>query len=244
MQLIAHRGACFEAPENSLEAISIALEQGAQGVEVDVHTTADGVPVVCHDETTARTGSHSVTISETHSDDLRRVTLANGEPIPTLAEVCDLLVGRGVLDLELKAEALDLAAVYSVLRDTRILGQTFITSFHASLLAGARGVGFHGRTGLILGSRSREVGQRLFEAWPVPTMRRVDATDLVIHHQLAHRILRRYLRRVGLGLFLWASLDDESHGQRQCRALYRKAAALEADGLVVGRVALAASVLR
>lgn len=53
--IIAHRGASAEAPENTLEGFQLAVEQGAEAIELDVHVTADGVPVVLHDPTLDRT---------------------------------------------------------------------------------------------------------------------------------------------------------------------------------------------
>lgn len=47
--VIAHRGACWELPENTLSAFERAIEVGADFVELDVHATADGELVVCHD---------------------------------------------------------------------------------------------------------------------------------------------------------------------------------------------------
>lgn len=53
--VIAHRGASAHAPENAVPALDLALEQGADVLEVDVRLTADGVPVLLHDETLLRT---------------------------------------------------------------------------------------------------------------------------------------------------------------------------------------------
>ena len=55
--VIAHRGASAEAPENTLPAFLRAIEQGADAIELDVHVTADDVPVVMHDPTVSRTTS-------------------------------------------------------------------------------------------------------------------------------------------------------------------------------------------
>ncbi|MBN1248085.1 MAG: glycerophosphodiester phosphodiesterase, partial [Anaerolineae bacterium] len=46
--VIGHRGASAHAPENTLAAFRLARDAGADGVELDVHLTADGVPVVIH----------------------------------------------------------------------------------------------------------------------------------------------------------------------------------------------------
>ena len=52
-----HRGASGHAPENTLPAFQLAADMGADGVELDVQLTRDGIPVVCHDETVDRTSS-------------------------------------------------------------------------------------------------------------------------------------------------------------------------------------------
>jgi glycerophosphoryl diester phosphodiesterase len=56
MEIIAHRGASFDAPENTLSAINLAWKQGADAVEVDVHLSRDGRVVVIHDANTRKTG--------------------------------------------------------------------------------------------------------------------------------------------------------------------------------------------
>ena len=65
--VIAHRGASAEAVENTLTAFRLAHERGADAVELDVHATADGVPVLLHDDTVDRTTDGS--------GDVRRLTL-------------------------------------------------------------------------------------------------------------------------------------------------------------------------
>lgn len=105
----AHRGACADAPENTLPAFQLAFEQGADGIELDVQRTRDGVLVVCHDETIERTSNGSGAIAELTFDQLRRHDFSNGRSgyagvsIPTLAEVLDLVRGTDkVVDIELK----------------------------------------------------------------------------------------------------------------------------------------------
>ncbi len=78
---IAHRGASAEAVENSLAAFRLAHERGADAVELDVHATADGALMVHHDE---MIGKHH--IPHCGFAEVRALTLANGEPIPTLEE--------------------------------------------------------------------------------------------------------------------------------------------------------------
>ena len=57
VKIFAHRGASAYAPENTLEAFRLAMEQGADGIEIDVQLTKDNELVVIHDETVDRVSS-------------------------------------------------------------------------------------------------------------------------------------------------------------------------------------------
>lgn len=58
-QVFAHRGGCALGPENTIAAFELGMAAGADGLELDVHLSADGVAVVCHDDTLDRTTSES-----------------------------------------------------------------------------------------------------------------------------------------------------------------------------------------
>jgi glycerophosphoryl diester phosphodiesterase len=115
-QLIAHRGTPREHPENSLPGFRRALSQGVDGIELDVHRTRDGVPVVHHDPDLARDGSPlgGRLISELTAAELATHELAPGVTVPTLAEVVDAVGDDAVLYVEVKARAAE-AAVLEVL---------------------------------------------------------------------------------------------------------------------------------
>ncbi|XP_052628371.1 glycerophosphodiester phosphodiesterase 1 isoform X2 [Harpia harpyja] len=92
---IAHRGGAHDAPENTLAAIRQAAENGATGVELDLEFTADGVPILMHDETVERTTDGSGRLRDLTFDEIRRLNpsakhrLRNkfqGEKVPTLRE--------------------------------------------------------------------------------------------------------------------------------------------------------------
>ncbi|XP_067333458.1 glycerophosphodiester phosphodiesterase 1-like [Channa argus] len=96
--VVAHRGACHDAPENTLAAIREASRNGATGVELDLSFTADGVPVLMHDETVDRTTNGSGPISKLQFVQLRRLDAAArhrlkvkfvGERVPTLQEAVE-----------------------------------------------------------------------------------------------------------------------------------------------------------
>jgi len=71
--IIGHRGAASDAPENTMAAFDLALCQGADGIEIDVHLSADGVPVVIHDPRLDRTTSGSGWVSEHPVKTLKRL---------------------------------------------------------------------------------------------------------------------------------------------------------------------------
>lgn len=97
-QVVAHRGASGEAPENTLTAFRRALEMGVDAVELDVHLCADGEAVVIHDFLVDRTTDAKGLVNDLPLDALRRLDAGRwfgeefaGERIPTLAEALELL---------------------------------------------------------------------------------------------------------------------------------------------------------
>ena len=104
-----HRGASGHAPENTLPAFELAADMGADGVELDVQETKDGVLVVCHDETIDRTSSGAGWLKDFTFDELRKLDFSNGNAayegvkIPTMEEVFNLLAPTGLtINIELK----------------------------------------------------------------------------------------------------------------------------------------------
>src|SRR5271170_7325637 len=91
-QVIAHRGASYDAPENTLAAFRLAWQQGADGIEGDFYLTDDGEIVCLHDSDTGRTGDRKLSVGQSTLAQLRTVDVGvskgekfRGERIPTLA---------------------------------------------------------------------------------------------------------------------------------------------------------------
>jgi glycerophosphoryl diester phosphodiesterase len=99
--VIAHRGASSSELENSLAAFRAAAPQGADGVELDVHATADGELVVHHDETID--GTHHIAHSSARA--IGALRLANGEPVPTLSQALAAIAPRLQVFIEVKSLA-------------------------------------------------------------------------------------------------------------------------------------------
>jgi glycerophosphoryl diester phosphodiesterase len=95
--VIAHRGASTIELENSLAAFRAAAPQGADGVELDVHSTADGELIVHHDETV-----DSTHIAQSTAKAIAALRLKNGEPVPTLAQALGAIGPRLQVFIEVK----------------------------------------------------------------------------------------------------------------------------------------------
>jgi glycerophosphoryl diester phosphodiesterase len=104
-RIYAHRGASATHPENTLLAFRAALESGADGIELDVHATADGIPVVIHDRDVARTTDGYGFVDELPLARLQALDAGRGERVPTLAEALTLVSEAVHLDIEIKDPA-------------------------------------------------------------------------------------------------------------------------------------------
>lgn len=146
--IIAHRGASAYAPENTLAAFSKAIEQGADGIELDVHLTKDGQVAVIHDGTVNRTSNEKGRIMDMTLAEAKEFDFGSwfskeykDEKIPSLNEVLELLKDwDGILNVELKSSAFELykgmeKKVLDLLKFYSFLDQTIISSFnHYSLV--------------------------------------------------------------------------------------------------------------
>ncbi|WP_281166722.1 glycerophosphodiester phosphodiesterase [Paenibacillus ginsengihumi] len=120
--VIGHRGAAGEAPENTLASFRLALEQGADAVELDVHMSADGEIIVCHDATVNRTTDGQGAISTMSTAELRQLDAGRwfherfaGERLPLLEEAFRLVPDNIMIHVEIKCP-------YSVRLEERLLG--------------------------------------------------------------------------------------------------------------------------
>lgn len=101
MLVISHRGSNRKAPENSMEAMALSIDEGAMRVELDLWLSADKKVFVSHDDFLGRKTSSNTKISNSSSSELSNVFLENGEKLPSLEDVLSLLE-RAELNLELK----------------------------------------------------------------------------------------------------------------------------------------------
>lgn len=133
---IAHRGGGVLAPENTLAGIRLAAAMGFRAVEFDVMLSADGTPVLIHDETLERTTNGQGRVCETGDDVLFTLDAGNGEPIPHFIEAARVCRALGLLaNIEIKpAAGHEMATAEKVARLAAEIwydapGQVLISSF-------------------------------------------------------------------------------------------------------------------
>jgi glycerophosphoryl diester phosphodiesterase len=162
--VIAHRGASAERPENTRSAFELAVAQGADMIETDLHRTRDGAIVITHDEELAGLGGRGE-IADATLAEVRALDAGAGEPVPTLVELLDGFGARVSWNLELKRgtrgayPGLEEATLAEV-RSRSLLVTTLFSSFYDPVLARLRALEPEARIGLLI---SRRFPERILE---------------------------------------------------------------------------------
>lgn len=144
VEIVAHRGYSEVAPENTVAALELAVQAGADAVEFDLHTAADGTPVLFHDETLERTSNGYGPVASLSLEELRDLDAGSwfdrafaGEPIPPLAEALEAVGGRiGRVYAEVKSvrEPGDARTIVDVVREAGLVERTVFISMDWSAL--------------------------------------------------------------------------------------------------------------
>jgi glycerophosphoryl diester phosphodiesterase len=180
---IAHRGMPHLAKENTLPSFALAMESGAQGIEVDVHATRDDILVVHHDpELPSGTRIRETSLSE---------LVREAPELPTLQAVCDLIDGRAQLFVEIKGPGIE-EQVERLLE--RYRGAAAVHSFDHDLIQRLARHGTSRRLGVLVEDVSTD---------SIALMRRTGATDLWPHHSLVSATLVEAVHLIGGRVIPW-----------------------------------------
>jgi len=207
--VIGHRGASAELPENTLPAYELALRQGSDMIEIDLHTTRDGVIVVAHDESLERLGGRGE-VADATLEEIRRLDAGGGARVPTLEEVLDAFGGRIPFNLELKRGSrgeypgMEAAAMEAVAR-RGLLERTLFSSFYDSVLEVLRGVSPEARIALLISPRLPQGA--------VDRARRVGAEALNPERSLVDPELVESAHGAGLAVYVF-TVDDAEEMRR------------------------------
>ncbi len=158
---IAHRGDNSRAPENTLSAFRLALQAGADGLELDLQLSKDGIPVVMHDEKLDRTTDTSGLVKDFTLAELKKLNAGSwfnqsfaGEKIPALDEVFAEFATTSLLfNLELKSGVIAYPgleeAVLKLIDRYDLFERVIISSFNHYSLVTCRELNPELRTGIL-----------------------------------------------------------------------------------------------
>lgn len=236
---LAHRGASHDAPQNTLAAFRLANEYGADGYELDVHLTKDGVPVVIHDFTVDKTTDGTGPVAGFTLAELKRLDAGvkfsprfAGERIPTLAEVFDVLEPHSIVNVELKTKSIGdnglERTTIRLIRERGLQGRVILSSFNPFSLLRVRRIAPELKIGLLY---APDLPPYLRRAW----------FRLVVKPHALHPYYRmvdeRYMawaKRKGYEVNVWTVDDPED---------MRRLAALGVNAIITNRPDVLKSVL-
>lgn len=166
VKITAHRGASGLAPENTLAAIRLAMEIGADFAEIDVQESADGEIFLLHDDSINRTTDQKGNIWELTSADLRAADAGSwysrqfvNEPIPDLASVIHTVFGKMKLNIELKTSGHQVRLaerVVAIIEEKKFVAQCIVTSFNPEEIKKVKRLNPGIKTGLIFSKIPKE----------------------------------------------------------------------------------------
>ncbi len=206
MLIVGHRGARFEAPENTVPGIRYAIDLGLGAVEFDIRMTSDDHLVVIHDATVDRTTNgegdvSSFTLAEIQSFDARSIFPDWPEPcvVPALAQVLDVVQTLPELLIEIKGDAprrlekIVPATIAEILRRD-LVDRVTITSFDPYALGLVQREAPRIRRGYIGNCDSQDF---------LDTAVRLDCTQIDIRHATADRGLVVKAQSLGMRVIAW-----------------------------------------
>ena len=212
---IGHRGASALAPENTLPAFQLAMELGADEVELDVVRCATGEPVVIHNETVDKTTGGSGAVRDKSLDELKELDaglwfgeIFRGTKIPTLDEVFEIVGGRMSVNIEIKGQSVRPDGTeHVVVESVRRHGMTdrvIVSSFNPWRLRRVRSEAAELKIALIFSPRNSMCLRR---AWSAPVLK-VDGLH-PFHSMVDDRFVDRAHQR-GRWVYAWTVDDPET----------------------------------
>jgi len=195
--IFAHRGGPRGPRENPIDAFRSAIAAGADGLELDVHSTRDGRLVVHHDDAIG-----GALIGAMTGNAARELAQAAGYELPELAEVIELARGRVRLDVELKAPGCERAVVKLFADNGLSAADVIVTSFNAQVVA-----------------RVAEIDADVLTGWVVEQKSAADAIDtyfecgadvLVPRHDMVNGDFLKEAEREEVVLLPWTVNDPGS----------------------------------
>ena len=239
--IIGHRGASAVAPENTLDAFARALDEGADGVELDVRLARDGVPVVIHDATLRRTGLREGIVAEMTSTELSRIDVGSwfnranpqftdteyaAQFVPTLDQVfrfCSENPSRkAIIYVEMKTDKAEQSSdelarsVVQSVTEFEFRSRVVVVSFNLNALAFIKKIDAGICTGALFEPR-RTARKLMSTRRMIASAIDRGADEILLHRLMATRGLVRCALENGLRPAVWTV--DDSKWIRRAKAL-------------------------
>jgi glycerophosphoryl diester phosphodiesterase len=202
LRIYAHRGISARHPENTLEAFQAALDANVFGVELDIHCSSDGVPVVLHDDSLERTTNGTGSVIQHSVAELRALDAGNGQHVPTFDEVVALAAGRLHFDIEIKVKNCEQGVLEVLARypSTRAA----VSSFDWDVLATVRSLDSSFELWVLTPTISDEA---------IETAGKLAATTLAVHHLGISRSAMDRASSAGLEVMAW-TVNNQKEADR------------------------------
>lgn len=203
-QIVGHRGAPKQAPENTLLSFQRAIALGVDWIEFDVHETRDGVLVVIHDATVDRTTDGHGKVKDMTFEELQKLDAGNGQRIPSLQQVIDLAKGKVKMDMEIKEEGIE-KDVADAIEKNGVIGECMVSSFLYGSIRKVKELNPDIMTAAIMDKMPGDIVKCLDTLFDD-----VDTRTLMIGKKLAVDTFISQARRYGFRLGIWnADTPDE-----------------------------------
>lgn len=214
---ISHRGLRTSAPENTIAAFEAAMEAGCDGIELDVHGSADGILFVHHDPEFSLDGE-SVAFAMTDSNDVSRARLEGDHSIPTLDAVLAAVGKRARVYIEVKAPGVESDVARCLKRHLANEGEYAVHAFDHRVVKRVLELSSSVRTGIL------QVG------YPIDScaaMRAAGATDLWQNVDFVDTSLVADVHSCAGSLIVWTANSETQ---------WESLAALGVDGICTDKV--------
>lgn len=222
MEIIAHRGASYLAPENTVASAKLAWEKNADAVEVDVYLSADEQVVVIHDRTTKRTGGEEFEVAACTAEQLRALDVGRfkdeafaGERIPVLAEIIETLPAGKRLFVEIKCGPEVLPALEKIIVESGKRSQIVIIGFGLETVTASKQLMPDLPTYWLVGTKKDEQTEQWIPHDKSLADQAVAAglDGLNVHWAGVNKEFAQSVRKAGMGLYVW-TVNDSAEAAR------------------------------
>ncbi|WP_077706365.1 glycerophosphodiester phosphodiesterase [Virgibacillus dokdonensis] len=197
IRAIGHRGYPAKYPENTITSFHAAIELGVTHIELDVHLSKDGIPVVMHDYKIDRMTDGSGEIRHYTLDELKEFKVQGKESIPTLEEVLHLAKNKVTVSIEMKNTKLYDSfeeKVFQVIQQTEMIEQVYVISFNHHALMNLRQLSKNIKVGPLVNKMKRSHFRLI---------NKLNAEYLAVKHDGIKNKYVRKLDELGIQVVVW-----------------------------------------